>query len=143
MAEVERLRTANLDDAAELGALMTHLSENYDGAPVSIVLLESLIASPVSDQLVARQQGRIVGAATLHALYAPVGSKAWLEDFVTDPSVRGQGLGRALWMEIEVWCQERSLPLQFLSHPKREDAHVFYKRQGAIALSTTAFRKDF
>lgn len=143
--EVSRLETATASDAKELGMLMTDLSENSDGMSIPLELLEKIVSGEESDQLVARAQGRLVGAATLQVIRAPLGSKAWLEDFVvsSDPIIRGQGVGYKLWQEIEVWCNERSLSLYFLSHARRSEAHRFYARQGAVALSTTAFKKQF
>lgn len=145
IVEVGCLERATASDAEQLGTLMSDLSENSTGQPVSLSLLDQIISHPDSDQLVARMHGRIVGAATLQAIKAPVGSKAWLEDFVvsSEPEVRGQGVGYKLWQEVEAWCKERSLPLYFLSHPRRIEAHAFYARQGAIALTTTAFKKQF
>ncbi len=140
---VETLHTYTEQDAHELGHLMKSLTGSYDGRPVDQELLEVIIGSPDADQLVARLRGRIVGAATLSTVMGPVaGRVGYLNDFVTDAEVQGQGVGSRLWGEIERWCIERDVPLIFTSRESRQAAHTFYTKQGAEIVDTTAFRFD-
>jgi len=137
---VEALTVYHDADAAGLGRLMPFLSERLSDAPVDEALLRAIIESPYHDQLVARLDGRIVGAASLSLLMGPgVGRQGYLEDFVTDPSVRGQGVGDKIWQAMLGWCREREVALEFTSHPSRVAAHRFYGRQGAAVRDTTVF----
>lgn len=139
---VERLTSYNSDDAAEIGRLMSYISESFSGEPVPEELLRAIIESDDHDQLVARISSRIVGCATLSVIIgAGAGRKGWLEDFVSDPEAGQRGIGQALWNEIEKWCQERGVDLHFTSRPSREAAHNFYLKNGAYTRETTAFVK--
>lgn len=141
---VERLHEATEQDAIELGVLLQDLSERHAGGAVPLERLAAIIDSPDRDQFVARLQSRIVGSATLNIVLGTLGEKAWLEDFVVEdsPDVRGKGIGYALWKEIDEWCGERNLPLHFASHPRREAAHAFYERQGAVITGSALFRYE-
>lgn len=140
---IERLTYYSEEDAIQLGRLMPFLSQSFSNDPVSEDLLNIIISSPYHDQLVARLEGRIVGAATLSLVIgAAAGKKGYLEDFVTDPEVQGQGIGGKVWNEIMHWCEERGINLEFTSRPSREAAHSFYFSHGATVRDTTAFRVD-
>lgn len=140
--EVKHLTEYSEEVAEGLGRLMPDLSQRLTDDPVDEERLRQIIESPDKDQFVARLHGRIVGAATLNLIVGLVGRKAWLEDFVvsSDESIRGQGVGFAIWRELMKWCAERGVDLEFTSSDKREKAHAFYFRQGAIVRPTTVFR---
>lgn len=105
---------------------------------------DSLIASPYHDMLVAYDDNEeIVGIATLSIIMGPIVRKvAYLEDFVTDSSKRGKGIGSALWDEMLVWAKEKGCTeLCFTSGHGREAAQEFYKNRGASIYDTNYFRK--
>lgn len=140
---VERLTTYNEGDAEQLGRLMPFLSELFSDDPVDPELLDAIIHSPYHDQLVARLDGRIVGAATLSiVLGAAAGRKGRLEDFVTDATLQGKGIGGKVWDEMMRWCKEHEVGLEFTSRPSREAAHRFYHERDAVVRDTTVFHKD-
>jgi GNAT superfamily N-acetyltransferase len=64
----------------------------------------------------------------------------FLEDFVTNPEVRGRGIGDKVWQEMLTWCRENDVNLSFTSKPSRELAHKFYKNHGAEIRNTTVSR---
>ena len=141
---IEALSTYSDQDAIAIGQLMLHLSDSFDGSPVSKALLSDIIASPYHEQLVARdEQGTIIGTATLTVtMGAGVGRNAWLEDFVVDPTIQGAGIGSRLWDAMIVWCREHGVrKLGFTSNPRRTAAHTFYLKRGAIIRDTSSFKK--
>mgnify|MGYP001205311056 CR=1 FL=1 len=139
---VERLKVYTPEDAAGIGKLMPILSDEFSGDPIPEEHLRGIINSPSHDQLVARAQGRIVGAATLSLIFgAGAQRKAWLEDFVSDPESGIKGVGQSLWDEMLVWCSERDTGLHFTSRASREAAHKFYLKNGAEIRDTTVFVK--
>ncbi|MFO0882489.1 MAG: GNAT family N-acetyltransferase [Candidatus Saccharimonadales bacterium] len=139
--KVERLQEYSEADAAGIGRLMPYLSERLSNEPVAEDLLRAIIDSPYHDQLVARLNGLIVGAATMNLLMGPgVNKQGYLEDFVTDPEVRGVGIGDKVWQAMVTWCQEQDIDFTFTSHPAREAAHRFYIKHGAEVRDTTVFR---
>ncbi len=130
-------------DAVGIGRLMPFLSSRRDDSPIAEELLRAIIASPYHEQLVARLDGKIVGVATLNILMGPCAERVgYLEDFVTDPEIRGKGVGAQLWDEMIVWCKKNGVALQFTSKPSRLEAHRFYLSRGAEIRETTVFKID-
>ena len=143
MIHVERLMEYSEEDATGIGKLMPRLSERLSDAPIPEDLLREIIDSPHHDQLVARLESRIVGAATLSTLYGPAaGKQGWLNDFVTERGIKGAG--SLIWEEMGKWCKENGIyVLNFTSGNDRTEAHEFYDRKGAEIRDTTVYRKDF
>lgn len=105
---------------------------------------DDLIASPYHDMLIAYDDdNKIVGIATLSIIMGPIVRKvAYLEDFVTDATLRGKGIGSALWNEMLVWAKEKGCTeLCFTSGHGREAAQTFYLNRGAEIYDTNYFRK--
>lgn len=139
--EVGPLRNLNKTDEKDLERLFAALSSRLEGKPLDKNLLNRILFYPDYEQLVARINGRIVDAATLSVVIGlGSGSTGYLNDFVTDPEHRGQGIGDILWEEIVKWCHDRDIDLTFTSKPAREDAHRFYLRHGAEIQETTVFK---
>ena len=140
---VERLEHYSDDDAAQLGRILPFLSANLQDKPIPQEILEKIIYSESRAQIVARIEGRIVGAATMNLTVSiATGEKGMLDDFVTDPEVRKLGIGDKIWEEMERWCREQGVNLDFTSHPSREAAHRFYLNHGAVIRETTVFHKE-
>lgn len=143
MLNVERLTVYNPQDAAKIGELLPILSSNFPDKPVDEKLLRDIIDSPHHEQIVARLDGKIVGIATLSiTIGVGAGRKGYLEDFVVNPATQGQGVGSAIWAEITDWCKENGLKLHFTSNAKREAAHRFYLKHGAVVYDTVVFNYD-
>ena len=141
---IEALTAYSLDDATVIGQLLSILSNSFDGRPVNEQVLTDIIASPYHDQLVARDvTGKIVGTLTVSlTMGAGVIRKAWLEDFIVDPTIQGMGIGSKLWDAAVMWCQDQEAKqLCFTSRPSRTSAHDFYTKRGAITYDTTFFKK--
>ena len=105
---------------------------------------DDIIASPYHDLLMATDdQGKIVGIATMSVVMgAGIRKNAYLEDFVTDQAVRGQGVGTALWEAMLFWAKAHGCHnLEFTSGHGREAAQKFYLSHGAEIYDTTFFRK--
>ena len=105
--------------------------------------LEVVIAAENQTLLLARLDGKVVGMATLALLVGPIaGRKIYLDDFVTDPSVQGKGVGSRLWDAMLSWGRQHgATKLTFTSNPKRQAAHRFYLHKGATIYNTTVFEK--
>lgn len=141
MINIERLTMYSEQDAIDMGKLMPVLSEKFSNQPINRGLLKEIIESPFHEQIVARLDARIVGCATLSiTMGVGAGRKAYLEDFVVDPTIQGQGIGGKIWEEITKWCTEQDLRLFFTSSAEKEDAHRFYEKKGASVRNTTVFQ---
>lgn len=139
--KIERLGEYSDEMAAAIGRLMPFLSENASDEPIPEERLRAIIDSPDREQLLAILEGRVVGSAVLNIIVGNKGDKAWLEDFVTDPEMRGQGVGHRLWLEMLDWCREHGInQMEFTSRHQRQDAHAFYEEHGAEIRDTATFR---
>ena len=133
------------ETANRIRELLIQLSRSgKDRGEIPKEWFDSIIASPSHDMLIAYdEEGKIIGIATLSIIMGPIVRRiAYLEDFVTDASVRGQGVGSAMWQAILSWAKEKDCTeLNFTSGHGREAAQEFYKKRGATIYDTNFFRK--
>ncbi len=140
---IERLTDYSLIDARGIGNLMPMLSSRFTAEAIPEERLRRIIESPDADQLVARLNSRIVGAATLSIVYgAAMDRMAYLEDFVVDTEVRGLGIGRKLFSGAKQWVVDRDVALEFTSGDTKQAAHALYLSEGATIRKTNVFRFD-
>ena len=142
---VTRLEAYTPEIADQVRQLLIQLSRSgKDRGEIPREWFEELIASPYHDMLVAMDEDKVIGIATLSIHMGPIIRKnAYLEDFVTDQNVRGKGVGSALWQEIVNWAKEKGCKnLEFTCGNGREVAQQFYKNHGASIYDTNFFRMD-
>ena len=143
--KIVRVQAYTPELAKSLAELMGQLSDSYVASEVPKDRLEVIIASPDRMQLIAELHGQLVGAATLTLIAGIVATKVWLDDFIVseDESVRGKGVGYALWNEMLAWGREKGASsMQFTSKPTRIAAQKFYERQGARKRDSIPFKID-
>ena len=131
--------------AQRIRELLIQLSRSgKDRGEIPKAWFDDLIDSPYHDMLIAYDDDeKIIGIATLSVTMGPITKKnAYLEDFVTDVSVRGKGVGSALWEEMLKWAAEKGCgQLVFTCGRGREASQEFYKHHGAEIYDTNFFRK--
>ena len=131
--------------ADRIRELLIQLSRSgKDRGEIPATWFNDLISSPSHDMLLAYDDNdKIVGIATLSVIMGPIVRKvAYLEDFVTDSSVRGQGVGSSLWDAMLDWAKDKGCTeLCFTSGHGREAAQQFYQNKGAKIYDTNFFRK--
>jgi GNAT superfamily N-acetyltransferase len=151
--KVESIKKYTPETANRVRELLIQLSRSgKDRGEIPEEWFNDLINSPYHDMLLAIDEnaenkdcedGKIVGIATLSVIMGPIIRKnAYLEDFVTDETYRGQGVGSMLWNAMLMWakakgCQE----LNFTSGKGREAAWKFYENRGAEIYDTNFFKK--
>ena len=142
---IETLKQYTPEVGDRIRKLLIQLSRSgKDRGEIPEQWFEDLINSDYHDMLVAyNDDGEIIGIATLSIIMGPIVRKmAYLEDFVTDESVRGQGIGDALWQEMLKWAKDKGCTeLNFTSGHGREAAQAFYQKRGAEIYDTNFFRK--
>lgn len=143
--KIELLTKYDKETADRIRELLIQLSRSgKDRGEIPAEWFNELINSPSHDMLLAVDDtGKIQGIATLSIIMGPIIRKtAYLEDFVTDNSVRGQGVGNALWLAMLEWAKAKNCTeLNFTSGHGREAAQAFYQRRGAEIYDTNFFRK--
>ena len=142
---IETLKSYTQETANRIRELLIQLSRSgKDRGEIPEEWFQDLITSDYHDMLIAKNDdGKIIGIATLSIIMGPIVRKiAYLEDFVTDESVRGQGIGDALWQAMLKWAKEKGCTeLNFTSGHGREAAQAFYQKRGAEIYDTNFFRK--
>lgn len=134
------------ETAERVRELLIQLSRSgKDRGEIPQEWFEELIKSPYHDMLIAiDDNNKIVGIATLSIHMGPIIRKnAYLEDFVTDNTVRGQGVGSTLWNAMLDWAKEKGCKnLEFTCGNGREASQQFYKNHGATVYDTNFFRRQ-
>jgi len=143
---IERLTEYTPEIATRVRELLIQLSRSKkDRGEIPREWFDELISSPYHDMLLAIDDSdKIVGIATLSIIMGPIVRKnAYLEDFVTDESVRGQGVGSKMWDAMLEWATEKGCgELNFTSGKGREAAWKFYQDKGAEIYDTNFFRYE-
>jgi GNAT superfamily N-acetyltransferase len=126
------VRSAHLDDAAQLARLFNQLGypqtkETLRGR------LESVLADPRADVLVADDGGGVVGAATYFLVPVAHDDRPWcrITTLVVDDAHRGRGVGQVLVAAAETAAREASCSrIEATSALHRTEAHRLYERLG-------------
>lgn len=142
--KIEPLTKYDKDTANRIRELLIQLSRSgKDRGEIPEAWFKDLIKSNSHDMLLAYDdKGTIVGIATLSIIMGPIIRRvAYLEDFVTDQAVRGQGVGTQLWDAMLKWAKDKNCTeLCFTSGHGREAAQQFYQNKGAKIYDTNFFR---
>ena len=81
-------------------------------------------------------EGELAGLALYRILSTSRGRIIFLDDLVTKPDVRSQGIGAALLEEVEVRGRQTGCErMELDSGTANEDAHRFYERHGMSAVA--------
>lgn len=126
-----------------LTALNRLLPQLSDSAPqLTSDSLGHLLASAGTHLYLLRDEnGTIQGTATLCLCVSPTGTKAWMEDVVTDRNCRGRGYGRALAEHLK--SEGRRLgakAVMLTSRPARKSANHLYASAGFEHRETNVYR---
>lgn len=142
---VERLNEYTPETAARVRELLIQLSRSgKDKGEIPEQWFTDIINSPWHDLLVAKEDDRIIGMASLSVNMGPgISKNAYLEDFVVDAESRTGGVGSALWNEMLNWAREKGCKrMEFTCGNGREVAQEFYKNHGAEIYDTNFFRVE-
>lgn len=142
---VERLNEYTPETAARVRELLIQLSRSgKDKGEIPEQWFTDIINSPWHDLLVAKEDDRIIGMASLSVNMGPgISKNAYLEDFVVDAESRTGGVGSAIWNEMLVWAREKGCKrMEFTCGNGREVAQNFYKKHGAEVYDTNFFRVE-
>ena len=125
---------------AGINRLLPQLSSS--AAPLTPESLARLLRSEDTYiYIVPDAHGTPQAMATLCLCASPTGTKAWIEDVVTDCAMRGRGYGRAL---IDHLCAEArrmgAKSINLTSRPEREAANRLYRSLGFEQRDTNVYR---
>lgn len=143
--KITKLEKYTPETADQIRKLLIQLSRSgKDRGEIPQEWFDELIASPYHDMLIAVEDDKIIGIATLSIHMGPIIRKnVYLEDFVTDQTVRGKGIGSALWDAMLDWAKDKGCNnLEFTCGNGREASQQFYKNHGATIYDTNFFRRQ-
>lgn len=138
---VERVVVADPEIVAAVRRLLPQLSDT--APPPEAYDLESIVTSPATTMLIARDDDRsIVGMLTLALFRLPSGVRAWIEDVVVDESARRLGAGRTLVeAALSLAADAGAEKVDLTSRPSRDSARRLYETMGFEERTTTVFRR--
>ncbi len=139
MIEIAQIREVSEDDAAALVRLTTVLIGNVsDGTSEKI---NEMLKDRNVFLYAAKDDGAIIGIASLY-LFPKIGRiTARLEDVVVDEKCRGQGIGEKLTRTIiERARREGASSIYLTSQETRVAAHRLYEKVGFKKHETTTFK---
>ena len=139
-----RIEPATAATQELLDALMALLPQlNPQLRPLTMKRLRKVIADEATTLLVVRDEGRIVGAASVLVYSTPAYVKARIEDVVVDEHSRGQGVGAALVRRCVEVARERGAEIVELQSARhREVANRLYPRLGFKLRDSNLYRLD-
>jgi ribosomal protein S18 acetylase RimI-like enzyme len=136
---VSAVHAADDETVAALLRLLPQVS--YRGPDVTPERVRSVLAESGTTVLLARVDGRIVGAATLVRLVTLVGQFGYVEEVVVDEAARGQSIGKALLGALIDQARADGLDfVELTSRPAREAANRLYRSMRFELRETNVYR---
>jgi ribosomal protein S18 acetylase RimI-like enzyme len=136
--KVEVVATVSPELVDAIASLLPQLSST---PPPSAAELATIVASPATSLLVARDGDSVLGTLTLAVFRIPTGVRAWIEDVMVDESARGRGIGEALTLRaVELAREAGARSVELTSRPTREAANRLYRRLGFEERETNVLR---
>lgn len=137
MNPAPRLRTAAVDDAAEIARLSTQLGYPAT-ADVMRGRLAALLSNPAHRIVVADDGAALAGwIAAEHRCALESGASIEIVGLVVDEAAHRRGIGRALVMAVQQWADERGEPrITVRSSIARNQSHPFYAGLGFVRSKT-------
>jgi len=141
MISIGQLTVASEAALKDISILIHQLSPRLPNC--SIELLEQIITDSNLELWVAKDDGRIVGMATLAIVMIPEGRRGQLEDIVVDETYRGKGLGEQLSKKLIERARERKISVVTLSsRADRVAANNLYQKLGFEKRQTNVYRLE-
>jgi ribosomal protein S18 acetylase RimI-like enzyme len=133
-------------DAEELTAALKHLVPQLSTSnpPPSLDAVQAMLGHDAITQLLARRDdGSIVGVATLATFPIPTATRGWVEDVIVDEASSNQGIGRMLLDAMVARAKELGCKtVNLTSRPSREAANHLYESAGFERRDTNVYRCD-
>lgn len=126
--------------AEAMGRLRGQLSSRHDGSALAREQLEEIIESPWHAILIAVNEERIIGMAILSVIFGSIDRNIYLEDFVVEEGLRGQGVGEALWNKMLELGKEKGCKRMEFTSSKPGMEEYYTKKRGAEKRDTNCYR---
>ncbi|RJR13228.1 GNAT family N-acetyltransferase [Candidatus Parcubacteria bacterium] len=138
MADIMQLTESNEEVCAQITTVLQQLSNEKK---CTLESLQTLVQNPMSELWVVKEEGKIVGIATLTLAARLSGLSARLEDVAVDESQRGKGIGQSLCEKVIERAKERGArSISLTTRPERVAAHKLYEKLGFKRKETDVYR---
>lgn len=108
---------------------------------LTISQLEEIITQDNFYLLVAKDQEKIIGLASIYFQKILSKKTTWVEDIIVDESYQGQGLGKQLTQQLIAKAKElKADSIDLTSNPQRVAANNLYQKLGWQKRETNAYR---
>ena len=140
------ISVATAADVEDLHAALRHLVPqlSQSNAPPSLDAVRAMLDHDAITQFVARRDdGSIVGVATLATFPIPTATRGWVEDVIVDEASNNEGIGRMLLDAMVARAKELGCKtVDLTSRPSREAANHLYTKAGFAVRDTNVYRFD-
>jgi ribosomal protein S18 acetylase RimI-like enzyme len=143
MVTIEQLKEADPETLADLLKLSNALRAAPPSLPISLVEMKELLEDKNVLLLVAKDDTRIVGMATLYCVRKVGNFVSYVEDVVVGEEYRGKGIGEKLMLGLIDAAKTRGIrTISLTSRPERAAAQKLYEKLGFKKRETTPFRLE-
>lgn len=128
--EIKKLGPSETSDFRSLVAIFNEVFA-HEGEIPAPEYLAKLLANPDFLVFVAQADGQVVGGLTIYVLHSYRQPKpiAYIYDVGVAPSFQGQGVGKALILEVCRYCQAHGFEDAYVEAESDDlDAVAFYRR---------------
>jgi ribosomal protein S18 acetylase RimI-like enzyme len=140
MITVTKLSEASEHGIQDINHLLTQLREDATEHAGSITDLKKIVADPNVALIVAKDDERVIGMATLYMITKFAKRTAHVEDVVVDSGYRGQGLGqKVMEVLIQTARDEGVKTVHLTSRPERVAGNKLYQKLGFQKKETNVY----
>jgi N-acetylglutamate synthase-like GNAT family acetyltransferase len=142
MILLELVRTETPGFIDRVNALLAQVSQ--EGALTNTALFAQVAADTHYELWVAKDEGIIVGMASLIGVHTLSGVKGEIDNVVVDEVCRGKGVGKMLIQKVIDRAREQKYSGLFMtSKPSRVAANALYQKMGFQQKETNVYRMKF
>jgi ribosomal protein S18 acetylase RimI-like enzyme len=140
MITISRLNEVSESAVHEINLLLLQVRLGPSQHNGSLSDLQDIVASNWSAIIVAKDEERIIGMATIHIVH-PIGRRiAHVDDVVVSDAYRRCGLGTKIVCELATFAKSKGVSqLRLTSRSARVAANKFYQQTGFIVGNTNVF----
>lgn len=141
MVEIVQLKESSEQAVADISNLLRQLREDPAEHQASVKELKEITDDKNVVCVVAKEEGHIVGMATLYMITKFSKRVGFIEDVVVDSGQRGKGLGQKIMEHlIAIARTEKIKTLHLTSRPERTAGNALYQKLGFEIKQTNPYR---
>ncbi len=138
---ITTLKKATQGAVNDLNVLIQQLREKRFQHKGTLRELRDIVGDKKVSMIVAKENGHIIGVATLYVVQKMGKRTGYVEDVVVHIDYRGRGIGKKIMRALIKTARSKKVAsLSLTSRPAREVAHMMYKKLGFERKETNVYR---